>query len=253
MFTHERHRLIARLLARHQRMTVREIQEQLAISPATLRRDLVKMEEEGHLVRVHGGVVHPGELRGEASFSLKSRKAVQAKQAIAAAAAARVPDGATVFLDSGTTCLEVGRRLLARGEVRLVTNSVPLLHEAAVAGVAVLAIGGELRPISGALTGALGDEWLRRLSLDVAFLGASGLTMEGPTTTELSEAAIKERVLERAARSLLVADASKWGASAPIRFARWEVFERWITGDDLPQAVVAAWKPGTEIVRVPVG
>jgi len=253
MFTHERHRLIARLLARHQRMTVRAIGEQLAISPATLRRDLVKMEAQGHLVRVHGGVVHPGELRGEPSFSLKSRKAVEAKRAIAAAAAGEVPEGASVFLDSGTTCLEVGRRLLARGDLRLITNSVPLLHEAAAAGVAVLATGGELRPISGALTGPLGEEWLRRFSIDRAFLGASGLTPEGPTTTELSEAAIKERIMERAALSVLVADASKWGASAPIRFGAWDGFSRWITSDDLPEAVAASWRHGTEIVRVAPG
>ncbi len=234
MFTHERHRLIADLIAKDQRMAVRDIQKALSISPATLRRDLAEMEKAGLLVRVHGGVVHPQALRGEPSFSLKSRKAVAAKRAMAALASTKVPDGATVFVDSGTTCLEIGRRLLARPTVRVVTNSVPLIAEAYQNGNALLALGGELRPISGALTAHLCEAWLAELSLEWAFLGASALNPSGALTTELSEAAIKQQLLAQARHKVLAADASKWGESALVRFAPWEAFDLWITSGPLP-------------------
>lgn len=238
MFTHERHRIIADLVAREHRLTVQEIQKQIGVSPATLRRDLTELEKAGHLVRVHGGVVHPQSLRAEPSFSLKSRRAVEAKRTIAATAAGRVADGATVFVDSGTTCLEAGRLLLSRSSVQVVTNSAPLIHEAHQTGASIIALGGELRPISGAFTGQLALEWLARLRLNHAFLGASGLDAEGPATTELSEAAVKTAVLANVARSKgrceLLADASKWGEEAAIRFADWSAFHAWIVCGNLP-------------------
>jgi len=256
MFTHERHRLIADLVAREQRLTVQEIHRQINVSPATLRRDLTEMEKAGLLVRVHGGVVHPQALRSEPSFSLKSRRAVEAKRAIAGVAVEGVPDGAVVFVDSGTTCLEVGRRLLTRGAVKVVTNSAPLLAEAHNAGLPIVALGGELRPISGALTGLLALEWLARLRINYAFLGASGLGLDGVATTELSEAAVKTAVLQNvsanAGRRVLAADTSKWNATALVRFGGWEDFDLWITSGELPaEAHASLCTQKIEIVNAP--
>ena len=257
MFTHERHRVIADLVSREQRMTVQEIQTRVKVSPATLRRDLTEMEKAGLLVRVHGGVVHPQALRSEPSFSLKSRKAVEAKRIIATAAAESVPDGATVFLDSGTTCLEIGRRLLARSAVRVVTNSVPLLAEAYHSGAPIVSLGGELRPISGALTGLLALDWLARLRIDHAFLGASGVGPDGAATTELSEATIKTAVLQAVAKAegkrTLVADGSKWNQSALVLFAPWKEFDHWITSGDLPASTLNRLrKDGLHITLCPL-
>ena len=260
MFTHERHRVIADLISREQRMTVQEIQTRVKVSPATLRRDLTEMEKAGLLVRVHGGVVHPQALRSEPSFSLKSRRAVEAKRTMAKAAAESVPDGSTVFVDSGTTCLEIGRRLLARSSVQVVTNSAPLLYEAYSSGAAIVALGGELRPISGALTGLLTLDWLARLRIGHAFLGASGLGPDGAATTELSEATIKTAVLQSVAkeggRRTLAADGSKWNQSALVRFAAWNEFDTWITSSELPQAInptcARLRKEGLNIVVCPL-
>ena len=250
MFAHERHQAISELVGRRQRLTVEDIREALSISPATLRRDLSILEKAGRLVRVHGGVMHPQAFRGEPSFVRKSAEAVPAKQAIAAAASAMVPAHATVFVDAGTTCLEIGRRLMERRDIKLFTNSVPFVYEAYLAGSSVIAIGGELRPISGALTDALALEWVKRLRVDWAFIGASSARANGLATTELSEAAVKQQILKNAGRRVLAADGSKWNHPAPILFAEWRDFQHWLTSEELPAGTArTVAKSGVKVTR----
>jgi len=250
MFAHERYNAISELVAKQERVTVGSLQEALGISSATLRRDLAEMEKKGTIMRVHGGVIHPQSIRGEASFLRKSQESVEAKRAIAQAASDLVPEGASVFLDSGTTCLEIGRRLLARGGLTLITNSVPLLHEAYIAGSPIVSTGGELRTLSGALTGAVALGWLGQLQADWAFLGASGVDAQAAATTELGEASIKRQFLCHARHRVLAADGTKWKHTAPVRFAAWPDFEYWLTSDTLPAAEArGVKKAGVKIVR----
>jgi len=254
MFAHERHNAISELVSKKERVTVCALQKTLRISSATLRRDLAEMEKSGRIVRVHGGVVHPQSLRGEPSFLRKSHTSVEAKRSIAAAASGLVPDSASVFLDSGTTCLEIGRSLLARSGLTLITNSVPLLHEAYMIGAPILATGGELRPLSGALTGAVAVEWLEQhLQADWAFMGASGIDSCGVATTELGEAAIKRQFLRHARHAVLAADGTKWNQTAPVRFATWPEFEYWLTSDALPTMNIKPLKDaGVKVLRCKV-
>ena len=222
MFSQERHQAILSALEKQPSITLTALERLLKASPATIRRDLTFLEKLGKLVRTHGGVLHPDQAQGEVSFDRKSREALEAKLSLAKTAAALVKPGATVFIDAGTTTLEIGRLLVAQPQLTLFTNSIPLLSERPVADTRLIAIGGEVRSVSLALTGAGALEWVRRLKLDVAFLGASGIdASEGPCTTELSEAGIKGAIASNARRVAVVADSSKWAQPAAIRYADW--------------------------------
>lgn len=231
MFAHERHQAIQQLLLKKRRMSVAALQRELRVSSATLRRDLSELESENLVVRVHGGVVHPATLRGEPTFAQKGTQAIAAKRAIARATAELIPDGATLFIDSGTTCLEVARLLLVRRDLTIITNSIPLLHAATADHAAtVIGLGGELRAVSGALTGSLALSWLASLQADIAVVAASGLSLEdGVSTTELAEAAMKQQFLARSKKRILVADGSKWNAPSTAKFAEWNSFNTWVT------------------------
>ena len=230
MLAAERHERITALLSEHGRMTVQDLQARLAASAATIRRDLAELEHAGLLVRAHGGAMRPPHAGGEATFARKARTAVTEKRAIAALAADLVPPHSTVFVDSGSTTLEAGRRLLARPDLTLFTNSLPLLNVRTAGQARLIAIGGELREISCALVGGLALDWLQHLRFDCALIGASGLDAhEGASTTELTEAQVKRTLLSRAQRVLLLADAGKWGHPAPITFSAWNGFHDWIT------------------------
>ena len=230
MFAQERHDAIKRIVRKQRRINFSDLQRLVNVSPATLRRDLTELEITGDIVRVHGGVLDRSYLRSEVSFDERLLRNSAAKKAIAAAAAAMVPPGASVLVDAGSSCLEAGRALLGRKDVRIITHSVGLV-EAGLRGAAeILCIGGSLRKVSGALTGGSALGALDRIKADIAFIGASGLDpAEGCSTTEPSEAEMKKVILARATQKILLADYTKWQHPSTIRFADWKDFDIWIT------------------------
>jgi len=163
-----------------------------------------------------------------------------------------VPLGASVFVDAGTTTIEAGRLLMARPDVTLVTNSIPMLSLAGAARAKVIALGGELRGPGLALVGSPSRRWLHALHIDVALIGASGLSAEsGAFTTELSEASTKSDVLSRARSAILLADSSKWDVPSAVCFAPWKQFSTWVTDPGLPVASARALtrRTGVQVVR----
>jgi len=210
-------------------MTFAELQKHVEVSPATLRRDLSGLERSGDVIRVHGGILDPAYVRSEVSFEERLVRNRSAKAAIASAASKLVPAGATVLVDAGSTCLEAGKALLGRKDIRLITHSVSLLEAAFHGEAAIICLGGELRKVSGALTGGAALGALNMIHADIAFIGASGLEPEwGCSTTDLSETEIKRAILARSTRKILLADITKWSNPSTVRFAEWKEFDDWI-------------------------
>jgi DeoR family fructose operon transcriptional repressor len=234
MFAQERLNAIKGFARKYRRMTFAELQKLIEVSPATLRRDLSELEKSGDVIRVHGGILDCTYARSEISFDERLGRNRAAKAAIAAAASKMVPAGSTVLVDAGSTCLEAGKALLGRKDVKLVTHSVALL-EAAFRGQAdILCLGGELRKVSGALTGGPALGVLNSINADIALIGASGIESDwGCTTTDLSETEMKQTILARSARKILLADFTKWRNPSAVRFAQWKDFDDWIV-DRLP-------------------
>ena len=113
---------IRNYLKDHPRSSVYELQQALQVSRATIRRDLIELENQGVLVRVHGGVVHSDFLAGEPSFDRRHQQRAEGKSAIGQGVSELIQPNQSVFLDAGTTCLEVARRLLLREDLKLFTN-----------------------------------------------------------------------------------------------------------------------------------
>ena len=249
MLTAERHRAILRLLAEHGRITVADIAHRFEISHATARRDAVFLAATGNAARAHGGLLPANFYHSEPHFRAKADRQTGIKAKIARKAAELLPHDGNVFVDSGTTCLEVGRLLIDRPDLRIFTNSIPLLAYAAQAQATLTAIGGEVRKVSLALTGALAQTWLGHLRFDSAVIGASGLDLAGGAyTTELHEAAIKAEVLRRSGLRVLVADAEKWNRTTTVQFAPWSAFTAFVTNQQLPRE--ARLKLGADNVKV---
>ncbi|MDZ4742880.1 MAG: DeoR/GlpR family DNA-binding transcription regulator [Verrucomicrobiota bacterium] len=235
MFAHERFQKITSLLDRKGRLSVQTLEKALGVSPATLRRDLTELEESGKLIRIHGGVMHPSYFNGEPSYEQKAQENRLDKQAIADTVIDLIPSNSSVFVDSGSTCMEIGRRLLRRKDLTIITNSIPLLTAAHSTQAQVICIGGQLRVVNQALVGELSTQWMEQLSADFAILSSSGLSLErGATTTELTEAQMKKLFMKRAEKTILVVDASKWGQNRPVAFAQFEDFDYWITSEGIP-------------------
>lgn len=247
MIAHERHQRILDILEKRQRAGASELQSLTKASAATLRRDLDFLEGKDLVVRIHGAVLHPSIAAAEPSLLQKSHSAMDAKRKIASIAAGLVPGGSTVFVDSGTTCLEASRLLRMRPDLTLITNSLPVIasHEHFCAKLVV--IGGERRPLSGALVGSLTSAGMRGIKADIALIGASGLDPEsGPGTTELMEREIKAAWIKNARRTILLCDAGKWAAASAFGFAQWEDISDFVSDRNSP----ATFRPKTTKIHI---
>lgn len=190
-----------------------ELSAMLGVSPATIRRDVAALAEQGLLARTHGGarsLGHPSEL----PVSLRDGRHREAKQAIAEVVAGLLPTGRhAISLTGGTTTTEVLRALRGRHDLTIITNSVGLALEAAGQGQSrVLIAGGILRPNSLELVGSLAEATFRQVNVGTAIVGADGISVAGGLTThDETEAHTNHTMVERAQRVVAVADGSKVG------------------------------------------
>lgn len=203
---------------------IEQLCRQLNVSPATVRRDLDELEKSGAIRRVHGGAVSVESRLDEPMFDSKTSIAAKEKHRIAQAALALIGADETIYLDGGSTVLELARLLRERTNLTVVTNSLRAAIELSSRGPRLILIGGELRRLSQTVVGPLSRPVLEGLHLDKAFMGTIGFALkEGLTTTEPSEAFTKELVMERAREVILLADSSKAGK---VSFARAGKLER---------------------------
>jgi len=200
-------------------LRVADASAELGVSAVTVRSDLTALEIAGAIVRVHGGAMPRGTgSAGESSFEASLSHEASAKLAIGRHAAAMVSSGQSVLLDVGTTALAVAHALARRtdlSDVLVVTNglSIALALEPGMPRLTVVVTGGTLRPLQHSLVNPFASAFLESLHGDIAFIGCNGVDPEvGVTNVNLPEAEVKRRMMQSAARRVLVADASKLGS-----------------------------------------
>lgn len=212
MLASERRKRMIDLLEHQGWLTTAEVATTLEVSEMTVRRDLGELEHRGLLRRVHGGAEALSS--DDVGYALRSRKNHEAKRLIGARAAALVKDGETVYVDAGTTAMEVAlalRRRRPKG-VMVVTHAVNIAAQlAGQPTLSVVQIGGEIYRKTYAATGPAAVAAIRRLSFDKVFLAAQGFGFrDGLSNSNLAEVEVKQAALVASSWVCLIADASKW-------------------------------------------
>ncbi|MEH0146286.1 DeoR/GlpR family DNA-binding transcription regulator [Corynebacterium sp. Q4381] len=247
MQAEERRRQIAALTAVEGRVSVAELAERFDVTAETIRRDLAALNDEGVVQRVHGGAVaSQGYMTSEFPLAARLRSALDAKEAIARAAAAFLPSepGKSIFLDSGTTISALAQRIAFLPEASswsIVTNSLPAALELAEAGVGdVQLLGGTVRAIAQAVVGDTALRTLALLRADVAFVGTNALTVDhGLSTADAHEAAVKAAMVTNARRVVVLCDSTKLGNDYLVSFAPLDAVDVVVTDWGAPQSLVA--------------
>ncbi len=211
----ERLSAILEALANDGSVGVADLATQLAVSAATVRRDLEFLDQQRMLTRTHGGAVAQGVLY-ELPLRYKSGRHQEEKKRIAAEAASRVADGVAIGLTGGTTTTEVARAVIDRQRLTVVTNALNIASELAIRpNLKLVVTGGYARPESYELVGPLAEQALAGLNLDVVFLGVDGISpTAGITTHHEVEAHTNLALIERARHVVVVTDSSKIGLVA---------------------------------------
>lgn len=246
MFAEERHRLIVEQLAVDGKVTVAQLADRFGITRETVRRDLAQLESENHLRRVHGGAVATSEASTrEESYVVRTAIHAEAKARIAQRALSLIPvSEASVILDAGTSTEILAERMLKTNtgnSLVVITHALPIASVLVQSQhIALELIGGRVRGITGAASGARTAQEYANYRADIAFIGTNGLAADfGLSTPDPLEAAVKRSLVASARRVVLLADGSKFDHETLVRFASLDAIDTLVT-DRQPGAELAA-------------
>ncbi len=253
LYPEERQHAIAALVTDRGRVAVTEVAERFGVTTETVRRDLAVLERAGMLRRVHGGAVPTGALSlVEPGLGERHGTRSEQKRKIAAAALDLLPDAdGSVLLDGGSTTAALAELLPVERRLLVATNSVPISARLSVApGVTLHVLGGRVRGVTQTAVGESTVRALEHLRVDVAFLGANGITARhGFSTPDETEAATKRAMAGAAQRTVVLADSSKLGREHLVRFAAVDDVDVLVTDSGADPAVVGRLEDaGVEVV-----
>lgn len=251
MFAQQRQQIISEILKEKSSIKVNEISLMLNVSESTIRRDLQEMEEKNLLTRTHGGAVGlDNKTNYEPSFQDKKDERIEQKKKIAETASEFIQDGDTIIMDSGTTTLELAKRIKAKN-LTIITNSIDIASElSSNKDMEIIVTGGSLRVNTRAMVGNMAEAVLRNFRVDKVFLGANGISIEeGITTPNYSEAQTKKIMMNHAKKVIVMADSSKFENVSFSVICPVKAVSMIITSDDIDKRIIEEYEEvGVEII-----
>ncbi|MFO1035676.1 MAG: DeoR/GlpR family DNA-binding transcription regulator [Geminicoccaceae bacterium] len=218
MIAAQRRALILERVRQQGGAAIVDLADVVGVSASTVRRDLDYLMREGYLERRHGGALlaEPERTTFEPRQDIGAHMARSAKVAIGRRAAALLEPGQSVLFDSSSTVLEAARAIAGAGlRLTACTNDLGIAMALTAADCArILVLGGSVRPGSLTLTGDPGQSFLDHLHADVALVGIHSLARGRLSETAIEVVAIKRRMIESAARVVVLADSSKFSHPA---------------------------------------
>jgi len=210
--------------------------EELAVSGMTIRRDLIELEKEGLLRRVHGGAVNSRGRSYEPALRVRSSRNIQAKQKIGKYAAELVEEGDAIALDVGSTTMEIAKNLPSSYNLTILTSSLLIANELYNQPLfRVVLSGGIIRREEGSLIGDLAVSAYKGLYIDKLFLGLGGIGKGvGLTEYNWEDVLVKKAMIKSAKEIYVVADSSKFNRTAFVSIANFDEIHHLIT-DRMPE------------------
>jgi len=235
------------------RLLVAGIPTLMGVSAETVRRDLRLLEMKGQLRRAYG-VAFPVE-NGAFESVLTDRPDIspEEKTRIARGVISHIGDAQTLFIDEGYQTQLIAQRLPEDRPLTVVTSSLPVaLILAPRQNIQVLLLGGRVRGSTLGIVDSWAAEMLGRLRIDLAIIGANGISVEsGITTPDPAVALVKGAAIKSSARRILIGAHHKFGTVTFVRFAEVADFEAVITGRELPASQANRFRlAGTVLHRV---
>lgn len=191
---------------------ISQLAERFSVSTETARRDIEELSQRGLIDRTYGGAT-TRYIGFQPALSERDRHAVAERSRIGRAAAALVKPGDVLMIDSGSTTAQFARALagMLLGPITVLTNSLVVATTLVdIASVRVILCPGDLNGRERGNYGADTVSFIGRYYADLAFIGASGLTVDGPTDVESQACSVKRAMVNRSHRTMLLVDSSKF-------------------------------------------
>ncbi|MCG3846000.1 DeoR/GlpR family transcriptional regulator [Photobacterium damselae] len=231
----KRHQEIIDIVKTQGYVSTEDLVERFNVSPQTIRRDLNELADANQIRRHHGGATIPS---SSVNTSYNTRKVMQLaeKDRIAQAMVAHIPDGATLFIDIGTTPEAVARALLNHNDLRIVTNNLNVAGTLmAKEDFRVILAGGEVRNRDGGIVGEATLDFVSQFRLDFGILGISGIELDGSLLDfDYHEVRVKQAIIENSRCVMLGVDHTKFGRNAMVNLGDISQIDMLFTDQDPP-------------------
>ena len=222
----------------HKAVSIDALCEEFEISKNTLRRDLDILVSRGTVEKVYGGVVaceNTSAIPGLVTFHERAGRNAQGKQRIAALAASFVRERDIIFIDSGTTTMNIVDHLAHLSTVTVITNSLQVINKSMnYPNINLIALPGSLKRDTASLIGSSCVEYLEDYNIMRAFMACTGISLQaGVCNASTEEYTIKKAALKKSQKHYLLADFSKFGRTSLMTFGEIGQFDSILT-DRMP-------------------
>lgn len=230
MFLSPRHTEIVQLAKDRGKVLVEELATHFDVTPQTIRKDLNDLCEQRVLRRIHGGALFPSGIEN-VEYEARRNIAAAEKEAIGKAAARLIPDGASLFINIGTTTEEVSKALLDHDGLMVITNNINVANRMRVyPQIEVVIAGGVVRGSDGGVVGEAAVDFIKQFKVDYAVIGASAIDQDGALLDfDFREVKVAQAIIANARNVILVCDATKFERTAPVRIAHLSQVDTFIT------------------------
>lgn len=254
MLSQERLFLLYKTILSKRSVTIDELSQSFEVTPMTIRRDLDKIcNTYPNIKRCHGGVMIITEVNTEENFESKKDMNVKEKQRIAQRAFEEISDRDTIYLDAGTTVLELAK-LIANSSLKLtiVTNDIEITRTFLNSPSEIILIGGLVQKSTGCLLGSLAEEIIDKIKIKLAFMGATSINDNFEVLTpSIEKRSMKPKIIKNAINSYLLVDEDKFGKYSTYVIYSFRDFTGIITNKDFTNAQKSTFiKQGVNIIKV---
>jgi DeoR family glycerol-3-phosphate regulon repressor len=209
---------LVRYLEQNHYISIEEIATRFSVTTQTARRDITALELQGKVRRLHGGAIASTPFD---PLVYRQRRVANAerKDAIGRSVASLLPDHASVFIDTGTTCEAVARALIGREGLRVVTYSLRVATTLSELTDFTIAVpGGFVRQVDGGVFSQNAAEFIQAFKFDFVIVSVSGIDEDGDIgDDDYAEVAAVRAAMMQAGRVILAIDSSKFGRRALVR------------------------------------
>ena len=247
----ERRDDICRLLKEKNILSISEISSILNIPKITIRRDLDYLAKEKRLKKTHGGAIIERAKDYEPPYMIRYLEMVEQKKAIGKLAASLIPENSLIFIDVGTTLLELAKNLPADKNISVITNWIPIAEELGKKMFSNLfLLGGKVNCREMSIIGNYPLQFLDDFNIEICFIGLGGLSIDnGLTDYTFEEIEMKKQMIRRAKKRIVLADHSKFNRLAPIKICDLSDIDIIITSEGLGEEIKQKYKDfGIELI-----
>ncbi|MGN0957927.1 MAG: DeoR/GlpR family DNA-binding transcription regulator [Selenomonas bovis] len=253
MQTRQRREQVLMVLKERRRVTIEGLAKDLEVSTMTIRRDLRRLADEDIVTLVHGGAVYNEGGAYLPALTVREKTMRREKSAIAEYCAQQIPEGSAVYLDNGSTTVEIADALRGKQNIAVLSHSLPVLNILSHAkNIQLISVSGIYEPRAKGFFGDLALRMLRQFRIDIAFLGVTAVDADdGVMSAVFYEQALKKVLVERAKKKILAIDHTKIGGSSFLKVCDLHEIDGIVTDKFADATFIAkAKRMGIEVAQV---